>query len=432
MIRRIVSIVVPILLVALAAALWHRFEKIPLAQHGQSIARPQAAALVLLERWQKSPRRLTSSIELFPLPGTDTLLIVERTPGTMPVWQQDALIDWIENGGRLVTHALPLSEDAWNDGELTDTDIRNHDPLLYRLGVTAWRDGSQPHRASVSVPAGFASDQLERNFRMHCIAGQHDDTCIDLTCGDVTEQPAFAWLNIDDVTDFQLELDPTIDLLHRDLYEAVDESNVAIPASGSRVIQRGTMGERDAMLHLRTGDGDIWVLSDMDIFRNHRLHHLDHAALLEHISLEHTQVWWATSIDVPPLSSWAWQRAWPLILSLLIVLLVFLWQHMPRRGVILSLSERQPHDFTDHLRAAAALLWRINQKRPLLEPLQRDVMNRLARHPGGSDPQRRDQLAAEISGLDSELVRQALHDLPDNDAALQQQVSLLQHLRHSL
>ena len=46
MIRRIVSIVVPILLVALAAALWHRFEKIPLAQHGQSIARPQATLFV--------------------------------------------------------------------------------------------------------------------------------------------------------------------------------------------------------------------------------------------------------------------------------------------------------------------------------------------------------------------------------------------------
>lgn len=432
MIRRIVAAAVLILLIALAVALWHRFEKIPLAEHGQSTARPQAAALELLERWQKPARRLTSSIELFPLPSTDTLLIVERTPGTMPVWQQDALIDWIESGGRLVTHALPLSEDAWNDGELSDTDIRNHDPLLYRLGITAWRDGSQPHRAPVSVPAGFASDRLERDFRMHCIAGENDETCIDMTCGDFSEQPVFARLNIDDAARFQLELDPTIDLLHRDLFEEVDEDDVAIPESRSRVIQRGTMGERDAMLHLRSGDGDIWVLSDMDIFRNHRLHHLDHAALLEHVSQRRTQVWWATSIDVPPLSSWAWQRAWPLILSMLILVLVFLWQHMPRRGVILSLSERQPHDFTDHLRAAAALLWRINQKRPLLEPLQRDVMNRLARHPGGSDPQRREQLAADISGLSPDLVHQALHALPDNDTALQEQVALLQHLRHSL
>lgn len=432
MIRRIVAALVLVLLAALAIIIWQKFEKIPMAQHGQPAARPHAAALALLERWQKSPRRLTSSIELFPLPATDTLLIVERTPGTMPVWQQDALIDWIEDGGRLVTHAMPLSEDAWNDGELSDTDIRSHDPLLYRLGITAWRDGSQPHRSPVPVPAGFASNQLERNFRMHCIAGEDDDTCIDLTCGDPSAQPVFTWLNIDDATQFQLELDPTIDLLHRDLFDEVDDNDVAVPESQSRVIQRGTIGERDAMLHLRAGGGDIWVLSDMAIFDNQRLHHLDHAALLEHIGQRHTQVWWATSIDVPPLSSWAWQRAWPLILSLLILLLVFLWQHMPRRGVILSLSERQPHDFTDHLRAAAALLWRINQKRPLLEPLQRDVLHRLATHPGGADPQRREQLAAELSGLSHDLIHQALHALPDNDAALQQQVALLQHLRHSL
>jgi hypothetical protein len=432
MIGRIGAVLALILLAVLAATIWHKFEKIPIAQHGQPTMRPQAAALALFERWQKSPRRLTSSIELFPLPATDTLLIVERTPGTMPTWQQDALLEWVEAGGRLVTHALPLSEDAWDDGELSDADIRNHDPLLYRLGITAWRDGSQPHRAPASPAFGPEDGQLERNFRMHCIAGEDDDTCIDLTCGDFTRQPVFAWLDIEDVAQFQLEMDPTIDLLHRDLFDEVDEEDVSLPESGTNVMQRGVIGGRDSLLQLRSGVGDVWVLSDMAIFKNRRLHHLDHAALLEYISQTYTQIWWATSVDVPPLSSWAWQRAWPLILSLLILLLVFLWQHMPRRGVILSLSERQPHDFTDHLRAAAALLWRINQKRPLLEPLQRDVLRRLATHPGGTDPQRCKQLAAELSGLSPELVYQALHAVPDNDAALQQQIALLQHLRQSL
>jgi hypothetical protein len=413
MIGRIGAVLALILLAVLAATIWHKFEKIPIAQHGQPTMRPQAAALALFERWQKSPRRLTSSIELFPLPATDTLLIVERTPGTMPTWQQDALLEWVEAGGRLVTHALPLSEDAWDDGELSDADIRNHDPLLYRLGITAWRDGSQPHRAPASPAFGPEDGQLERNFRMHCIAGEDDDTCIDLTCGDFTRQPVFAWLDIEDVAQFQLEMDPTIDLLHRDLFDEVDEEDVSLPESGTNVMQRGVIGGRDSLLQLRSGVGDVWVLSDMAIFKNRRLHHLDHAALLEYISQTYTQIWWATSVDVPPLSSWAWQRAWPLILSLLILLLVFLWQHMPRRGVILSLSERQPHDFTDHLRAAAAL-------------------RRLATHPGGTDPQRCKQLAAELSGLSPELVYQALHAVPDNDAALQQQIALLQHLRQSL
>ena len=431
MIRRIGAVLALILLAALAVTIWHKFEKIPIAEHGQSTARAHAAALTLFEQWQKSPRRLTSSIELFPLPATDTLLIVERTPGTMPAWQQDALLEWVEAGGRLVTHALPLSEDAWNDGELGDADIRDHDPLLYRLGITAWRDGSQPHRAAVSA-LGPENSQLERSFRLHCIAGEEDDTCIDLTCGDFTRQPIFAWLDIEGVAQFQLELDPTIDLLHRDLFDEVDEEDVSLPESATNVMQRGVIGGRDLLLRLRSGEGDIWVLSDMAIFENHRLHHLDHAALLAHISQEYNHIWWATSIDVPPLSSWAWQRAWPLILSLLVVLLVFLWRHMPRRGVILSLSEQQPHDFTDHLRAAAALLWRINQKRPLLEPLQRDVLRRLGTHAGGADPQRCHQLAAELSGLSPELVHQALHALPDNDAALQQQIALLQHLRQSL
>ena len=62
MTKRAGAALILLLLAALAATLWHLFERIPLAQHGHPTARPQAAAMALLERWQKSPRRLTSSI----------------------------------------------------------------------------------------------------------------------------------------------------------------------------------------------------------------------------------------------------------------------------------------------------------------------------------------------------------------------------------
>jgi hypothetical protein len=431
--ERLTTILVLIALAAIATALWLQLEKVPVVRHGISTAQQQDAAIALLERRNKTARRITSSSELFPLPDSDTLIILERHQPTMPEWQLQALTDWVLAGGRLLTHARPLDLEDWNDGSLEGEDLRNQDPLLYRFGVTAWYESGLPKRLPGAFRNETAADVLAVEFSNNCLTDSNAKACLDLTCGDSTKDVEFALLYLDDQQRLlQLELNPAIDLLHRDLYDEFDENDASLPEGLGRVADRAMLGGHDVLLKLRAGDGELWLLSDLDIFGNARLHHLDHADLLVTLSDDRQQVWWAVSVDVPPLSAWLWQRGWPLIIALLLLLLVFLWLHMPRRGVVLQTTNNVHHNFTDHLRAASALLWRIGQRDAVLSALRRKVLQALARHPGGDDPNRRDDVAGMLSGLDAALVRRALTDTPDDDAALLQLVALLQHLRRSL
>ena len=212
----------------------------------------------------------------------------------------------------------------------------------------------------------------------------------------------------------------------------MDNNDPSIPASNTSILRRANNETHDLALQLAAGEGQLWLFTSLDIFNNDRLHHLDHAALLQQISADSPQVWWVQSINVPPLSQWLWQRGWPLISALALLLLIFLWHKIPRRGVILQTGSLPHQDFTDHLRASSALLWRIGQRRELLQPLRQQVQRALLRHPGGADPERRMALAMTLSGLSQEQVQRAFDELPNDETAMMELVALLQHLRRCI
>lgn len=422
------------LIVGAGLFLRQQFERLPIVQHDYPTNPPQAAALQLLQHWQKQTRRITSAAELFPLPDNSVLLILERHQGHLPQWQQQALIDWVESGGTLLINALPLDEhSAVQDSadNATVEDIRRRDPLLYHFGVTAWFDQTLAARAELPLPAENGAAMLEYVFRSVCIDQPDNQRCTHMVCGIERAELEYAWLEAASGP-LQLDPEPRIDLLHRDLFEEVDESDPSIPASQTSVLGRANNETHDLVLQLGAGDGQLWIFSNLDIFSNDRLHHLDHAALLEQLSANHQQVWWIESISVPPLGQWLWHRGWPLISALVLLLLVFLWHRMPRRGVMLQSSSLQHQDFTDHLRASSALLWRIGQRHQLLEPLRQHVHRALLKHPGGADAGRRIAVAVALSGLSSDQVKRALEEQPENESTMLELVSLLQHLRRCL
>lgn len=426
---------VTVLLVGASILLWQQFERLPLVQHEYPTNQPQAAAMQLLQQWQKETRRVTSATDLFPLPDTSTLLIIERHQGHLPPWQQQALFDWVESGGRLLINALPLDDDADSTGGgdgMSAEDIRRHDPLAYYFGVTSRFYDEVNGRQDLPLPTATAVVTLDYLFRRHCIDVNNErNECNEITCGKEQPELQYAWLGREDDA-LQLDLEPRIDLLHRDLFERVDDGDTSLPASHATVVNRANNGAHDLVLQLAAGAGEVWIFSSLDIFANDRLHHLDHAQLLQQLSADRQQAWWIQSISAPPLSQWLWQRGWPLISALLLLLLVFLWQRIPRRGVILHTANLQHQDFTDHLRACSALLWRIGQRRQLLEPLRRKVRHALLRHPGGGDPQREMAVSMALSGLSEEQVQRALNEIPENETALMELVALLQHLRRCI
>jgi hypothetical protein len=116
----------------------------------------------------------------------------------------------------------------------------------------------------------------------------------------------------------------------------------------------------------------------------------------------------------------------------MLLLLIFLWHKIPRRGVMLQSGGLQHQDFTDHLRASSALLWRIGQHRELLAPLRQNVQRALLKHAGTGDHEGGVAVAADLSGLSPEQVIRAFDEVPQNETAMIEIVALLQHLRRHI
>lgn len=422
------------LLALLLLLIARQFEYVEEPVHTMPQVKPGAAAVRLLADQGKQNRRIVHAAELFPLPDNNTLLIINRQHGRLPEWQQQALLSWVSDGGLLVLNSLPLDADAYAAGEYDQTEdasdnpIARHDPLLYSLGVTSWQRHDEQQRDPLTDAWELLTDYSISEFNSLCLDGLGEDyaQCISFACGDISQWPDDAQLYYGDSL-YQFALDPRIDLLHRDLFDDPPEDDLLTPASDAQVIARAGSKDRDQLLALALGDGEVWVLSDFDIFSNERVHHLDHAWLLYALSHYADSVYWSQNIEVPPLLAWLWHRAWPLILSLALLLALFIWQHWPRRSTLLEASDLPTRDFISHLHAAGDLLWRHGDRQALLQPW-RDAI--LARADNTPPSDRWLTHLSETSGISTDRLHWALYQEPADEAALIEIASILQTLRH--
>ena len=416
-----------LLLAALTLLIAQQFEYVEQPVHRLPAVKPGAAAVRLMANNGKENRRIIHTAELFPLPDVATLVILNRQHGRLAAWQQQALLEWVSLGGTLVVNALPLDADAYDAGELDSDSIARHDPLLYALGITSWQRHHDQGRDPVMQAWELLAEYNAGEFGRLCSdsLGEAYDTCIRFACGDIEQWPDYALLESGNAL-YQFELDPAIDLLHQDLFADSDINNELTPNTDSTVVARAGSTDRDQLLGLTLGAGEAWVLSDLAIFSNERLHHLDHAWLLYALSNDAETVYWSQNIDAPPLLIWLWQRAWPLFLSLTLLLILFIWQHLPRRTTLLDAQDSRHADFTAHLQAAAALLWRHGDRQALLQPLRDEI---LARTDGPVPSDSWLARASEESGYSKQQLRQALNQVPADQTALIEIVSILQRLR---
>jgi len=215
----------------------------------------------------------------------------------------------------------------------------------------------------------------------------------------------------------QLELDPRHHLAY-DVNTATLDHRLMLSAGHSQ-------GQQLLWFHI--GNGDIIAMSDFDIFHNPRLHHLDHAALIARFAEGRAGLLWSHNLSAPSLLYWLWQRSNLLIISLTALLLLLLWRHIPRRGVVLEQHHIHAVNFTDHLHASGELLWRTGQQQALLVALRQDV---LRRQPAWKETLGADNDSDSQSEAESFTQREwAMQGVPKNREELRSIIALLQSLR---
>jgi len=470
------------LFIALAAAiligLFFLTEQHQFVQHKSPSYKPWQAATLLLEQDTISSRQIYGSASLFPLPSTDTLLIMDKQRAQLSESQIDQIHDWVRQGGRLIIAAKTLyyneeEDEEFNqscattdaesdtieevtenepdnistfptnhrinyaDTEYDEDTLSDNDPLVYSFGISAW----EVPIAGVDYPLeGFRSvNSLQQSgnseYIHECLRpGQEnlEDCLIDL-CGDEQLNIPYSTVAVSGILR-RLALPADDKLMHIDQYDETedDEYYPSLPYTESRLEAEILNQYGTQVMRLSYGDGDVIVMTSFSIWHDDQLSYLDHAWLLTTLADQATQVWWVHNIDMPPLMHWLWKHAWPMLIALAVLLITFLWMHMPRRGPRLLARTQHARDFLDHLHAGGVFLQRTGQSQSLLAPLRAQVLRKLSTHPAGSNEPECFDVAEKLSGIPSAEIRTALKDLPDNEQQLTAFIDTLQILRNRL
>lgn len=371
---------------------------------------PFLAAGRLLSRYGHETRHLPRYQGRHHLPDTDSLMVLQQGSTPLEESRGRELLDWVTDGGWLVL--------GTRGGEERTT---GHRPLLDALGLelAPGEDAPpDPWRERPFADHLISPTELLRRF---CASEREElrRQCINVLCGNPGHVPPNTRLERQG-TMLQLEPDPR--------WSFRDKGGETLETEDAAVLSRGGNRHGTQWLEVQVGQGRVMLITDAGIWNNNRLHYLDHARLLETLASERTATRLVSGTAIPLLHVWLWQRAWPLILPLLLLLALWLWRRIPRRGPRLYPLPDNGRDFIAHLRAAGLLLWRRGDTATLLEPLRKEIRATLERQ--GVAPEQMTRHIALHTQLEPERIEAAMTAVPEEREALVDLVATLQTIRN--
>lgn len=140
--------------------------------------------------------------------------------------------------------------------------------------------------------------------------------------------------------------------------------------------------KRGHLLYFDVGAGSITITSDNTIWSNQRIDCHDHAYGLWQLVNPDGRVWILINQDAPSLAALLWRNAPYGVIAGLIALLLWLWALGARFGPILVIEQTGRRSLAEHIYASAMLLWRKQQHPQLLTLLRKEILDRLnEQHP---------------------------------------------------
>ncbi|UTW45114.1 DUF4350 domain-containing protein [bacterium SCSIO 12696] len=321
------------------------------------------------------------------LPSTDDMIIGERLGGRLPDQRVDDLLDWVHDGGQLLTDV----QRSW-----VGDDPGGNDKLLTKLGVTLWEHDSDEW------------DEGEMpSFEL---------THTTLDSGEVIEAEF----------DFGLSL-----------YDDSDRDTIYVHGEHSNHI-----------LVIPRGKGWVMLATDLTFMRNPgwyrnwkgeeskpHINHRDHAFLLNWLAETNHTVWLVRGVDAAPLPALIWQHGRYAVISLGVLLLFWLWWLYNRFGPLRASIIPERRNILEHLRMSAVFAWRQDKAQQLFTETRKDVELLLRRkHPqiATLPVAERSTKLAELCELSAEQINRALHSDWQGEREFIELTDLLQQIRNTL
>jgi len=163
--------------------------------------------------------------------------------------------------------------------------------------------------------------------------------------------------------------------------------------------------------------GKITVLSNLNLFKNRRLHKEDNALFLAILADQSKQAWLLYQADSLSLLELTWQNLPLFIINLIIFGILFLWWNSRYTGPRLKLTGQSRRNLMEHLYASANYTWQIDKNKKLLQRNQQTTLQKWKnKHPNLNKMTQAEvcQWIAEVTGLKPLEVEQALYLVAEN------------------
>ena len=310
------------------------------------------------------------------------LLIV---PADRPIWspaQRDALLRWVAQGG----HLLVESRQADARDELLDALGVQRTAIDYMQG-RAKRAGGETPAASPDgeVPSQDGKDtpQTEEDDRPEDEPQTVDDAAAPAGQTPAKPLPAMpaAELSIEAVPNARngtrrIRLPGAAHAFEVQSFGGESLSSREVPA----FVVHDQFGVH--MLGLKRGQGRVTVINDLSFMGNFLIGHNQHADFLWELAQlpgqpptqvllfrAESQRWWA----------WLIERALPLLMTLGLLLGIWLWRVIPRRGPLRPAAPPARPQWLAHLEASGRFQWQRRDRAALLDALRRACLQDLER-----------------------------------------------------
>lgn len=391
-----------ILLTAIAIAMgtWlfldnfeRRTEMEEIGFQGEANRNPLLALQRFLEASGVQINSVESILRLNQLPGPHDVMFLPTQRYDMGAERAENFRSWVESGGHLIVVGRePLQQ----GGVLLD-------PLLGPLGIYLEQDAVQ-----------YVEDESKRESEPE--KGKPDKE----------EQPEqTVAVVVEDGTD---------------PYQIAFRQDRHLWVEGDREVAWVVSDDSGAyLLEYAMGNGWLTVLSDAEFATNLNIARHDHAAFLWrllHVDGRRETAWLVYRGDMPALASLLWRYGWPMVISLALLLLFWLWLATRRLGPIATDPSPARRSLREHIQASGRFLWRHGYRQPLLDAARQGLQRRLQeRHPGWENvPEReRFQYLAQVSDIEVELVRKVMTtEEVNNEAALTDYIKTIQYIGYRL
>lgn len=341
--------------------------------------------------------------------GPEDTIVLINGRGIINGRRYEKLWRWVEQGGRLI-----LSLENPYVGSL-----EYQDDLFHELGVDVEQDELDPEIPSIAESLNrldnFGED-LRRAKKLPADAAPEPEHTLEHNpehdpehSGD--EQEALTAEN---------DIASAIEFEFVDTDACADEPNstTILPTMGETVALNFSYGhsffvesysprwvasrriggsEQNIAASFAIGDGEITLMSQLDIWRNGQIQCHDHAYMLWHSVNPAGKVWFLENRDAPSLMALVMRYLPYGGLALLLTLILAVWSWMTRFGPVFASHNIERRSFAEHILASATLLWRHGRYLLLISALRRAVEKKMAQKIVGFEQKTREEKTALIA-----------------------------------